>query len=154
WTPSADGVTIRARSGNSLPSHRRPLVRTFILSDGKSNKFWNIELQAKQFTVTFGRAGTQGQTQTKTFASAAAAEAAHAKLIRDKLAKGYVETKPAAALTPEEALERQLRDDPDDVATLGVYADRLSELDDPRGEFIHVQLALEQEGRSPKQRRE
>jgi uncharacterized protein (TIGR02996 family) len=129
-------------------------MRTFTFSDGKSNKFWNIDLQGSEFTVTYGRAGSQGKAQTKTFATAAAAEAAHDKLVREKLAKGYVETMPSAAVTPEDALERQVRENPDDVATLGVYADRLSELGDPRGEFIHVQLALEQEGRSAEQRRQ
>jgi uncharacterized protein (TIGR02996 family) len=129
-------------------------MRTFTFSDGKSNKFWNIDLQDTQFTVTYGRAGARGQTQTKTFATAATAAAAHDKLVREKLAKGYVETTPAAALTPEDALGRQVREDPDDVATLGVYADRLSELGDPRGEFIHVQLALEQEGVSAERRQQ
>jgi uncharacterized protein (TIGR02996 family) len=127
-------------------------MRTFTFSDGKANKFWNIELQETQFTVTYGRAGTQGQTQTKTFATAAKAQAAHDKLVKEKLAKGYVETTPATPTTLEGAMEQQLQEDPDDVATLSAYADRLSEQGDPRGEFIQVQLALEQEGRSPDQR--
>ena len=37
-------------------------MRTFTYTDEKSNKFWNIDLQGKRFTVSFGRIGTQGQT--------------------------------------------------------------------------------------------
>ena len=40
---------------------------TFVYSDGKSNKFWNIDLRGTSFTVTFGKAGAKGQTQTKDF---------------------------------------------------------------------------------------
>src|SRR4051794_27599896 len=44
-----------------------------------------------------------------------------------------------------EALEAALIENPDDVAAHMAYADLLSEDDDPRGEFIQVQLALEDE---------
>jgi uncharacterized protein (TIGR02996 family) len=130
-------------------------VRTFTYSDGKSLKFWSIDLDGTQLRVTYGLAGTEGQTQTETFLFAPEAEAAEEQLIREKLAKGYVETQFAyPAETTEGMLERQVFADPDDVATLGVYADRLCELGDPRGEFIHIQLALEQEGRSSEMRRQ
>ncbi len=65
--------------------------RTFHYRDGKSDKFWSIELQGAAHTVRFGRTGTQGQKQTKQFASAVAAQKSHDRLIREKLAKGYVE---------------------------------------------------------------
>jgi predicted DNA-binding WGR domain protein len=67
-------------------------MRTFEFKDAKSNKFWNIELSGSSFTVTFGRIGTGGQTQTKTFPSDAAAKKEHDKLVAEKLKKGYVET--------------------------------------------------------------
>ncbi len=35
--------------------------------DDKSDKFWNIEASGKSFTVTYGKAGTAGTSQTKTF---------------------------------------------------------------------------------------
>jgi predicted DNA-binding WGR domain protein len=44
-------------------------VRRFELSEGTSNKFWQIALDGAAFTVTWGRIGTNGQTQTKTFDS-------------------------------------------------------------------------------------
>jgi uncharacterized protein (TIGR02996 family) len=52
-----------------------------------------------------------------------------------------------------DALEAALVKDPDDLATHHAYADYLQEQGDPRGEFIQVQLALEQTGRSRAERR-
>jgi uncharacterized protein (TIGR02996 family) len=130
-------------------------MRTFTYSDVKSHKFWNIELQGNSFTVTYGRQGTAGQTQTKTFPSAAAAQKEHDKLIKEKLAKGYVEkpsAKPKTSL--REALEDALIANPDDLAAHMAYADYLQEQGDPRGEFIQVQLALEDESKSTAERKE
>src|SRR5262245_34049164 len=66
-------------------------VRRFELSEGKSNKFWQARLDGSSMTVHFGRIGTNGQAQTKTFASAAAANVELEKLVREKLKKGYLE---------------------------------------------------------------
>jgi uncharacterized protein (TIGR02996 family) len=135
-------------------------VRTFTLREGASDKFWNIELQGRSFTVHFGRQGTKGQTQTKSFPNAGAAQREHDKLIKQKLAKGYTETTPAAApaapaSTPlRAALEAAIVADPDDRAAHMAYADHLQEQGDPRGEFIQVQLALEDEERSPRERKQ
>jgi uncharacterized protein (TIGR02996 family) len=130
-------------------------VRTFTFVEGGSNKFWNVELAGTRVTVTFGRAGTKGQTQVKEFADAAAARKAHDKLVKEKLAKGYVETTggaPAAGSPLRQALEDALAADFDDVGAHMAYADWLMEQGDPKGEFIQVQLALEDEGRSKEQR--
>ena len=78
-------------------------MRSFTFSEGTSNKFWNIDLQGKQFTVTFGKIGTNGQTQVKAFADDAAAKKEHDKLVAEKVKKGYTETTaaaPAAAPPP------------------------------------------------------
>ncbi len=42
-------------------------------------------------TVRYGKIGTNGQTQTKTFADAAAVQKHAEKLISEKTDKGYVE---------------------------------------------------------------
>ncbi|HEY7313824.1 MAG TPA: WGR domain-containing protein [Gemmataceae bacterium] len=130
-------------------------MRTFTFSDVKSHKFWNIDLQGDSFTVTYGRQGTAGQTQTKKFASAAAAQKEHDKLVKEKLAKGYVETTPSAKpkASLREALEDALLANPDDLAAHMAYADYLQEQGDPRGEFIQVQLALEDESKSTAERK-
>ena len=46
--------------------------------DESSKKFWRVQTDDKEVTVNFGRIGTAGQTQTKEYASAAAAEEAYA----------------------------------------------------------------------------
>lgn len=57
--------------------------------DGTSRKFWEIRLKGKTFEVRFGRIGTEGQSQTKSFSSPAQARAAHDKLVEEKTKKGY-----------------------------------------------------------------
>jgi len=47
-----------------------------------------------------------------------------------------------------EAFERAILDNPDDLSAYGAYADWLQEQGDPRGEFIAVQIALEDEAKS------
>ncbi|HXU00570.1 MAG TPA: DUF4132 domain-containing protein [Polyangia bacterium] len=74
-------------------------TREFEFRDGKSDKFWNITLDGKAYTVNFGRHGTTGQAQTKKWASEAEARRNHDKLIAEKTKKGYVETKAKAAKT-------------------------------------------------------
>ena len=72
-------------------------TRRFQLSDGKSDKFWEITVSGASFDVRFGRIGTNGQAQTKPFSSDAAAAQESSKLIREKIAKGYIEV---ACATP------------------------------------------------------
>jgi uncharacterized protein (TIGR02996 family) len=129
-------------------------MRKFVFTDAKSNKFWHIEVKDTYYEVTFGKVGSAGQRQRKTFASAAGAQAEMDKLIKEKLKKGYVETTAAAAPAPakptsteQAALEKALLAHPDEVAAHSAYADYLIEAGDPRGEFIQVQLALEDENR-------
>src|SRR5262245_38812068 len=43
----------------------------------------------------------------------------------------------------KQALERSLAERPDDLAPHLAYADHLAETGDPRGEFIQLQIALE-----------
>jgi uncharacterized protein (TIGR02996 family) len=129
-------------------------MRTFEYSDARSHKFWNIERTGNAFTVTFGRIGSKGRSQTKEFPSEEGARAAADKLIAEKLAKGYRETTPATpAPSLREAFERAILDEPDDPAGYAAYADWLQEQGDPRGEFLHVQLALEDESRPASERR-
>src|SRR5436190_1259466 len=52
------------------------------------------------------------------------------------------------------ALEADLIENPDDLATHMAYADFLIEQGDPRGEFIQVQFALEEEGRPARERKQ
>ncbi len=128
-------------------------MRMFQCSDAKSHKFWNIEVSGSSFTVTYGKVGASGQTQTKTFATAEKAQAEAERLIREKLNKGYVETTPKTSTSEAEAFELALAADPHDLAGRCAYADFLAERGDPRGEFMQVQIALEEEGRTAAERR-
>ena len=74
-------------------------MRRFEFSDDTSNKFWEIDLGGKKFTVRFGKIGSNGQTQVKSFPTPAKAETEHDKLVREKLAKGYSEIGGASTTT-------------------------------------------------------
>ena len=125
-------------------------------SEGKSNKFWEIEVSGKSFTTTHGRIGSDGRATTKTFASPAEARGAADKLIAQKTKKGYalvagggaktVAPAPAGpapgaidARNPE--LEAAIAKDPDDAEAYAVLADWLQEQGDLRGELISLNLA-------------
>ena len=72
-------------------------MRRFEFIEGSSQKFWEIELRGTEFDVRWGRIGTSGQAQTKTFASDAKAQTEHDKLIKEKMGKGYVEAGASAS---------------------------------------------------------
>jgi uncharacterized protein (TIGR02996 family) len=115
------------------------------LSDGKSNKFWEIELADDQFTVRYGRIGTDGQTQVKTFANADKAQKEYDKMVAKKVKKGYqlvAETaaEPEAEVTvPRNSeLEQAIHDSPDDAAVWQVFGDWLQTQGDARGEMISL----------------
>jgi DNA ligase-1 len=66
--------------------------RHFEFVEGGSAKFWEITTTGNYVTVRFGRIGTQGQTQTKSFTDADSAARHAEKLIHEKTKKGYVES--------------------------------------------------------------
>lgn len=65
--------------------------RRFEFVEGSSDKFWEISMAGTTVTVRYGRNGTDGQTNEKSFANAEAAAKHAEKLIREKTGKGYVE---------------------------------------------------------------
>jgi predicted DNA-binding WGR domain protein len=66
-------------------------TRRFEFTEGRSRKFWQIAVNACEVTVCFGRIGTAGQTQRKSFDSSAGATRHAEKLIASKVKKGYQE---------------------------------------------------------------
>lgn len=78
-------------------------MHRFELVEGTSSKFWEIDVEGKSTTVRYGRIGTNGQTQTKTFPTEAKATAERDKLIKEKTGKGYKEV--GAGATPLTATE-------------------------------------------------
>ena len=67
------------------------MKRRFEFIQDTSSKFYEVAVTGKSVSVTFGRIGTAGQTQTKQFADSAAAQKHAEKQIAQKLKKGYVE---------------------------------------------------------------
>ncbi len=65
--------------------------RYFEFIGGTSAKFWEIAHNGSEVTVRFGRIGTAGQSQTKSFPNAEAAARHAEKLIGQKTGKGYQE---------------------------------------------------------------
>jgi predicted DNA-binding WGR domain protein len=68
------------------------MKRHFKFVRGTSSKFWDVSVANCTVTICFGRIGTSGQSQTKDFASPAAAQQHADKMIAEKLRKGYLET--------------------------------------------------------------
>lgn len=65
-----------------------PFARlTFI--DSSSNKFWEAATDDAKLVVRYGRIGTKGQIQIKTYPTNEAAEKERQKLIKEKESKGY-----------------------------------------------------------------
>lgn len=84
-------------------------------TDDKSSKFWEITVADTEYTVRYGKIGTEGRTQTKTFDSEAEAREAADKMIASKTKKGYAAPSGGAAntsspepisLTFEQVIER------------------------------------------------
>ena len=58
-------------------------------TDSSSNKFWEAATDDEKLVVRYGRIGTKGQIQIKTFPTTDAAEKERQKLIKEKESKGY-----------------------------------------------------------------
>lgn len=139
--------------------------RLFEFHEGSSDKFWEITLDGTSHTVRYGRVGTDGQTKTKDFPSEDKARASYDKLIAQKTGKGYAEvaageTSRSDAVKQDRELQKEhepflaaILEDPDDPAGYHVYADWLQDHGDTRGEFMSIQLQLEDESLKPADRK-
>jgi DNA ligase-1 len=77
---------------NTTPTKVQTMTRRFEFVSGSSSKFWEITTKGAETVVRWGRLGTDGQSQTKTYPDAASANKQAEKLIAEKLGKGYCET--------------------------------------------------------------
>ena len=86
--PSAAAKDAKAPAGNAgAPAG----VREFEYADGKSFKFWKVELKGTIVTTQYGRIGSAGQETEKDFGTPEKAQKEYDKLVAEKLGKGYVE---------------------------------------------------------------
>ena len=65
--------------------------------DYKSHKFWQIEVNNNEFTVLYGKIGTEGRAQTKTFKDHNEALKEAQKIMAQKIKKGYMKMAEASA---------------------------------------------------------
>jgi uncharacterized protein (TIGR02996 family) len=126
-------------------------MRRFEYEDSKSHKFWEVTVEGNAFTVRYGKVGTEGQTQTKSYKDAAKAAVEAEKKVAEKTKKGYVEVEAkadasggaaankASARNPD--LEQPIFDDPGNQQAWSVYADWLQGQGDPWGERLSLSLA-------------
>jgi predicted DNA-binding WGR domain protein len=66
------------------------IFEQYIFQDGASNKFWEVGINHTKLYVRFGKIGTKGQTQIKSFADNESAIKEKEKLVIEKKKKGYV----------------------------------------------------------------
>lgn len=77
-----------------------------------SRKFWSIQTSGASFTVIYGKIGTDGTSQTKTFDSEALCLKEAEKLLHSKLKKGYVastQSSSATSVAPKADKEKPLK---------------------------------------------
>jgi DNA ligase-1 len=93
-------VGVRAEAAPPSPAEKKvatapkkpaATARRFEFSEGKSHKFWEVTVNQTEVTVRFGRVGSQGQSNVKSFADDVSAATHAAKLIAEKTNKGYEE---------------------------------------------------------------
>jgi predicted DNA-binding WGR domain protein len=96
--------------------------RYFEVVGGGSKKFWTIAASGNAVTVRFGRIGTDGQVKTRHHPTPRAAKAEVDSLVREKLAKGYKETKPSAKPAPAKAAPAAKGAPSKKVGTTGSFA--------------------------------
>jgi DNA ligase-1 len=95
---------IQQSAGKAKTGENNMAARYFEYSDGKSHKFWEISVEGASHTVRYGRIGASGTVKTKEFGDEDAASADAAKLVAQKVKKGYEET--AAGETESKPVER------------------------------------------------
>jgi DNA ligase 1 len=107
--PSRSKQTIRQKNETATPKLTKPVVtkpvvaaesttdvktkRYFECIEAGASKFWEIWMEGKDVTTSWGKIGTTGQTKTKTFADEAKAKREYDKLLEEKTGKGYIEKK-------------------------------------------------------------
>lgn len=81
------------------------MKRIFINQSGDSNKFWTIEQLENSYTVTWGKIGTEGRSNNKSFVTVKECSKEVEKLVKEKLNKDYQETDGNANIPDKPILE-------------------------------------------------
>jgi predicted DNA-binding WGR domain protein len=110
-------------------------VRRFEFKDSRSYKFWEIAVEGSSYTVRYGKVGTDGVTQTKSFATPEKAAADADKKLMSKVKKGYAEVGSAPPPVAKQAAGVDAK------ADWSVRADELQAAGDPWGQRIALWIA-------------
>lgn len=70
--------------------------------DAKSSKFWRARSEGAEFTVNYGKIGTDGQTKVKDLGDEGSAKKEMEKVAESKRKKGYVDIEQGDAPPPKE----------------------------------------------------
>ncbi len=96
----------KSSSAVSIATPNSDQFLRFEYVDEKSSKFWEIRANGSDTEVRYGKIGTSGQSQTKSFDSPEAAQKSADKLVAEKIKGGYhqvgstkVDEKPQSAIT-------------------------------------------------------
>ena len=76
-------------STSALPGFENATFERLVFTDATSNKFWEAAVQENKLIVRYGRVGTKGQVQIKTFDTAEKAIKEKEKMLKEKSGKGY-----------------------------------------------------------------
>ncbi|MEO6254784.1 MAG: AAA domain-containing protein [Ferruginibacter sp.] len=76
-------------SSIALPGFENIRFERLVYTDETSNKFWEVGTQENKLIVRFGRLGTKGQVQVKTFADEEKTIIEKEKMMKEKIGKGY-----------------------------------------------------------------
>lgn len=99
--------------------------REFHYEDGKSDKFWTIELRGDAHVLNWGRAGTLGQHLEKHFESANRAAMEYEKIVTEKMKKGYFEVAIRKPTNVPSHVEQPKKITADDLVDHAFYVDVL-----------------------------
>jgi predicted DNA-binding WGR domain protein len=83
--------------------------------DEKSDKFWSIEVSDNSFTVVYGKTGTTGTSQVKTFKNNEKCLKEANKLIKEKIAKGYTEAEIPATIDNVTPAKKKIASDTEKI---------------------------------------
>jgi DNA ligase-1 len=83
-------ASILTHPKGASPMPQTTATRRFTYIEGTSDKFWEIGTSGTEVTVRYGRNGTTGQSNTKSFADAAAAQKHADKLIQAGIHRTYL----------------------------------------------------------------
>ena len=86
-TPKGFGGLTRSSSGTAVED---PPEIHLEFKEGKSSKFWKLNISGCTTLISYGRIGTSGQTDTKVHSNAEEAKKFAAKIQAEKEKKGYV----------------------------------------------------------------